>query len=169
MIRTAGSDSLQTLVGWAQLLTSANISGFTVLRQIIGTTFEDAEVPIETRNASAYVVPFDDTIGFDTGIALANTSAQPGTIMVTVRDDAGAVLLASTISLAADGHASFDLAGLYPLTAGIRGTVEFDAPTNGSISVLGPGGPTRQVSARFQQWQNSGGDCIRGCLPPGRN
>ena len=43
----------------------------------------------------------------------------------------------STISLAADGHASFDLAGLYPLTAGIRGTVEFDAPANGSISVLG--------------------------------
>ena len=92
VIQTAGSDSVQTLVGWAQLLTGANISGFTVLRQIIGTTFEDAEVPIETRNASAYVVPFDDTIGFDTGIALANTSAQPGTIMVTVRDDTGAAL-----------------------------------------------------------------------------
>ena len=43
----------------------------------------------------------------------------------------------NSISLAADGHTSFDLAGTYPPTAGRRGTVEFDAPVNGSISVLG--------------------------------
>ena len=137
VIQTPGPDSLQTVAGWAQLLTGANISGFAVLRQIVGNTFEDAEVPIETRNASAYVVPFDNTNGFHTGIALANTSAQPGTIRVTVRDDTGAVLLAARISLEADGHASFDLAELYPAAGGRRGTVEFDAPTNGSISVLG--------------------------------
>ncbi|MGH9611769.1 MAG: hypothetical protein ACRD4P_01665 [Bryobacteraceae bacterium] len=54
-----------------------------------------------------------------------------------IRDDTGAVLLSTTLALPAMGHTSFNLAPTYSLTAGIRGTVEFDTPSGGQIGVLG--------------------------------
>src|SRR6185312_16428595 len=42
-----------------------------------------------------------------------------------------------SIPISANGHVSFVLATQYPLTANIRGTIEFDAPAGGRISVLG--------------------------------
>ena len=55
---------------------------------------------------------------------------------VIVRDDTGVILQTTTIPLPANGHSSFVLDGSYPLTAGKRGTVEFD-PAVAPISVLG--------------------------------
>jgi hypothetical protein len=56
-------------------------------------------VPLEIRNASGYVVPFDNTNGSATGIALANIVAQSINTAVTIRYDTGAGLLTDTITL----------------------------------------------------------------------
>lgn len=75
-----------------------------------------------------------------TGVAVASLSAQAQIIQVIIRDDTGAQLGTPTISLSALGHTSFMLSPPppgFPVTNGMRGTVEFDTPPGGQISVLG--------------------------------
>jgi hypothetical protein len=79
---------------------------------------------------------FDNTLGAATGVALANTTTVAANIGVFFRDDTGATLFSTTLSIPALGHTSFVLASSYPVTAGKRGSLEFDG-TAGQISVLG--------------------------------
>jgi hypothetical protein len=138
VIQTTGANSSPTLVGWAQLLTNGAVGGYAVFSQAIGSANQEAEVPLENRNAAGYVVPFDNTNGAATGIALANISGQAANTAITIRDDTGAVILTDTLTLPAMGHTSFDLVSRYASsTAQRRGTLEFRTPTAGQISVLG--------------------------------
>jgi len=106
---------------------------------------QEAVVPLESRNAQAYIIAFDNTKGTATGIAV-NTVSAPGqtqqvNIHVTVRDDAGIAITGGTITLPPNGHYAFTLArDSYPETANIRGTIEFDttqAPVGVAIGALG--------------------------------
>ena len=123
------------LVGSAQLVTSSGVAGFGMFR--FNPSGQEAVVPLENRVASTYVLPFDNTGGVGTGVAVANLSGQQANIAVTFRDDTGASLTTGTIVLSALGHDSFELFRAYPVTSGKRGTVEFTAPSAGRISVLG--------------------------------
>src|ERR1019366_8351039 len=63
-------------------------------------------------------------------------------IPVVIRDDTGVVISfpGTTISLAGNAHTSFVLSDSvlgFPVTANKRGTIEFDTPAGGQISVLG--------------------------------
>jgi len=128
------SGAPQLLTGSAQLTTTGNISGFVIFRH----NGQEAVVPLESRNASGYVIAFDNTNGTATGIALNAVSAGPVSVPVTVRDDTGAQIATDTITLAANGHSAFTLGtGRYPATASIRGTIEFDAPAGAQIGALG--------------------------------
>jgi len=126
-----------TVEGWVQVLSDATVGGSATFRFTVGSLDHQALVPIESRSAAAYLVPFDNTGGFVAGIALANTVVQAGSVGVTIRDDTGAKLLATTRPLAGFGHTAFVLPTDYPVAAGKRGTVEFDIPLGGQISVLG--------------------------------
>lgn len=137
VIQSAGSISQPTQVGWAQILTSGSISGFAVFSATTGNSLQEATVPLEDRTPGAFVVSFDSTGNYVTGVALANLVANSENIGIVIRDDTGAVLLTDFIALPAQGHTSFVLATNYPVTAQRRGTVEFDTPPNGQISVLG--------------------------------
>jgi hypothetical protein len=97
---------------------------------------------METRNASSYLLAFDNTNGLVLGVAVENVSAQNAVIPVIIRDDTGALLSSAgtTISLGGKGHTAFvlsDPASGFPITANKRGTIEFDTPSGGQISVLG--------------------------------
>jgi hypothetical protein len=137
VIQTAGSATQTTQVGSTQLLTNGSLSGFAVFQQTNGSRIQAAVAPLENRTPAGFVIWFDNTGGQATGIALANASAQAATVPVTISDDTGTILLSTTIPLAPDGHTSFDLAGTYASTAGIRGSIEFGVPSGGQISVLG--------------------------------
>ena len=126
----------QTLaVGSAQLSTAGNVTGYAIFRY--NPSGQEAVVPLETRNANAYVLDFDNTNGLVTGLALANVSDQAASVPVVLRDDTGASLGTATIKLAARGHTSFVLTTNYAAVAGKRGTVEFDTPPGAQITVLG--------------------------------
>jgi hypothetical protein len=131
----AGAQS--TVEGWVQVLSNAAIGASAALRFTAGSLDNQALVTLETRNAAAYLVPFDNTGGFVAGIAVANTALQAGAVGVTIRDDTGKKLLATTRTLVGLGHTAFVLPTDYPVAAGQRGTVEFDIPFGGQISVLG--------------------------------
>lgn len=138
-LQSAASASGNLLTGSAQLATTGNISGYAIFRY--NPNGQEAVVPIEGRNAAAYVIAFDNTNATTTGLAInaipGTTILDPVAVPVIVRDDSGNTLTTGTIQLNPKGHTSFSLAQQFPSTAGIRGTIEFDAPTLWEISVLG--------------------------------
>jgi hypothetical protein len=140
IVDTAGAQTPPVLVGSAQLMATGALDGFAIFHQI--ATDQEAVVPLETRSASSYLLAFDNTGGLALGVAVANISAQTASIAVIVRRDDGTVISApgDAISVAGNGHTSFVLADPllgFPVTANIRGTIEFDTPAGGRISVLG--------------------------------
>ena len=99
---------------------------------------QEAVVPLESRNASGYILAFDNTNGTATGIAVNNASAQQASIPVTVRDDSGNSLATDTLTVAPNGHVAFTLGSdRYLAAASMRGTIEFDTPPGGQIGALG--------------------------------
>ncbi len=135
-------------VGSAQLLTNGAVSGFAVFKAT--DTGQEAVAPLETGNASSYILAFDNTGGIVTGVAIANVASAAGNVPVVIRDDTGAQIGTGSIPLAAEGHTSFVLTDAtkgFPVTAGKRGTVEFDTPAGGQISVLGLRFPPSSVNA----------------------
>ncbi len=128
------SASANLLTGSAQLSSNGNVRGFAIFRH----NDQEAAVPFEDRNAGGYILAFDNTNGTATGIAINSVSSQPVNVQVVVRDDTGIQIVPTdVISLAANGHYAFTLGSdRYPVTAGIRGTIEFVGPSAGQIGVL---------------------------------
>ena len=140
IVNTAGPQIAPVLVGSAQLAATGAVDGFAIFHQILTT--QEAVVPMETRNASSYLLAFDNTSGLVLGVAVENVSASNAVIPVVIRDQNGVVISApgASVSLAGNGHTSFvlsDPAAGFPVTANIQGTIEFDTPAGGRISVLG--------------------------------
>ncbi len=133
---TAGSQTSPVEVGSAQLSATGALDGFAIFHQIV--TEQEAVVPLETRNASSYLLPFDNSNGLVLGVALTNLSAQTATVHVVIRDDTGAQIFTGSLpQLAAGDHFQFGLAAQFSITANKRGTIEFDTPAGARISVLG--------------------------------
>ena len=101
---TDGPDDVET-VGWAQLFTDGDISGFSVFRQKVHRE-QEAVVPLETHNSDAYVLWFNNSGDFAMGVAVANNSVNPASIPVIVRDEAGNQIHTQTLELPAMGHIS---------------------------------------------------------------
>jgi hypothetical protein len=134
-IQTSASATGALLTGSAQLATSGDISGYAIFRYNLNG--QEAVVPLESRDSNSYLLAFDNKNSTATGIAVSIASSQSANVPVVIRDDAGNQLQIGTIPLNANGHFSQVLATLFPITAGIRGTLEFDTPTGTEISVLG--------------------------------
>ena len=144
IIQSTGVVSAPITVGSAQLLTNGSISGFARFSTAFAASIQDAVVPLETRNASGYVVPYENTNGSATGIALANITAQPVPVTINYRiggsagySGDGVLDNTETLVVPPMGHMSFNLADRLKDTAGEVGTVEFLTPSAGQISLLG--------------------------------
>jgi hypothetical protein len=134
-LQTTGPVSSFLLTGSAQLVASGNVGGYAIFRY--NPNGQEAVVPLESRNAGAYLIAFDNTNATVTGVAISSGLAQAATIPVVLRDDTGTQIGTGAIQLNAGGHTSFLLAQQFPQTANIRGTIEFDATSGTPISVLG--------------------------------
>jgi Subtilase family len=134
---TAGSATSPVQVGSAQLFATGAVDGFAIFHHVVTT--QEAVVPLETRNAGSYLLAFDNTNGVATGIALANVSSLPASLPVIIRDETGMEIgdARSYLNMDSNGHDSFVLSDGFPVTANKRGTIEFDTPAGGQISVLG--------------------------------
>jgi len=135
IVQTAGPQTPPVHVGSAQLSAAGTVDGFAIFHHVI--TQQETVVPVETRNASSYMLAFDNTGGNVLGVAVASLSAQSASVSVVIRDDNGALIQTASIGIQANGHLSFVLPIQYPVTADARGTIEFDSPSGGQISVLG--------------------------------
>jgi hypothetical protein len=137
ILATAGPQNPPVLIGSAQLAASNNVDGFAIFHLIPGA--QEAVVPLQTKNASSYVLAYDNTNGVVLGIAVANVSAQTANIGVIIRASSGAQIATDNLVVSANGHTSFVLSTKYPITLSTfqTGTIEFDTPSGGQISVLG--------------------------------
>jgi pro-kumamolisin-like protein/subtilase family protein/all-beta uncharacterized protein len=134
---SAGSSGDPVSVGWAQFSTGGAVNGFAIFKNGSG---QEAVVPLETRTAPSYLLAYDNSGDLATGLAIANPANTAAAVNVIIRDDTGAQIGTRIVNLPAQGHQSFmltDPQSGFPVTLGKRGTIEFDTPQNGHISVLG--------------------------------
>jgi hypothetical protein len=128
-----------THVGWADVRSSSTISGYAIFRQRGGDGRDSEGTSIlENRVVSSVILPYDNTAGFITGIALSNLNATgAASLTASIRDDSGTEVARDTITIPANGHTSFAVSDRLPATAGKRGFVEFTSTTSSGISGLG--------------------------------
>jgi glucose/arabinose dehydrogenase len=135
VLAAAADAALPTLTGSAVLTTNGNVTGFVTIRWTeLG---RETAVPLETRNAASYVLPYDNLAGATTAIAVANLSPEPASVEVRLRDSAGAALPSSPLSLPARGQVSYALPAREAAAVGRRGSIEFVTPAGARIAVLG--------------------------------
>jgi hypothetical protein len=101
-------------------LTNGNVGGFSIFHY--DPSGQEAVVPL---GGSGYVIPFDNTGGVTTGIAIASTNFDAASYPIILLDDTGARIGNGTesITLPGYGHTSFVLPDQFPVTANKRGTV----------------------------------------------
>jgi hypothetical protein len=75
------------------------------------------------------IVPFDNTNGFVTGVALGNLNGSALNLTATFFDDNGNVLGSpQTIFLTGNGHTSFLLNSTYVFTSNVSGIMKISGP-----------------------------------------
>jgi hypothetical protein len=134
---SGSSDFLQQ--GWALLSQTTNdtIGGMAIFRQrVFGRPDQEATVPIVSQFDSHFVLLFDNTAGFTTGLAVANPTLSSVSIPVTIRDQSGNVIDNQFIRLGSYSHTAFNLPDLWRSTAGTRGAIEFQTSGFG-VAALG--------------------------------
>ena len=137
IIDTAGSSPMLSQ-GWGQVITTGSVAGTAIFRQQLSSV-RDAEgaVPLSLSGMQQFVVPFDNTQGFVTAVALANEDPFHATsVSVTLRDLNGVVLGNGSVNLTPLGRSAFVLPSQFSETANIQGVAEFSSP-NVDLSALG--------------------------------
>ncbi|HEY7388694.1 MAG TPA: hypothetical protein VH640_09300 [Bryobacteraceae bacterium] len=127
---TAGTTS----VGWGQLTAPSGVVAYAIFTQrVTGRQDQDGTAPA-VAGASGVLVPFDNSSGAVTAIAIANPTNSSETIQVGFRAANGTVTQ-SSISIPAQGHTSFSLPSQFPTVAGQSGLAEF-YDSGGSFSLI---------------------------------
>jgi hypothetical protein len=128
---TAGA----TTVGWAQIEASTSVVAYAIFTLDVPGRQNQDGTATAAASASRFLVPFDNTNGFITSVALANPTLASETITVGFQPTSGASSQLTAITLPANGHMSFTLPAQFSTTTGKSGLLEFYSST-GSISIL---------------------------------
>lgn len=116
----------------------AGVAGYGVFRQSVpGVPDQEAVVPLANVSSTKSTLIYDDT-AYVTAVAIANPSALPVTVSVTVWNSSGAVIGTSSIFLEAGTKTEAALRNITGLSgvAGNRGVAQFTVAL-GSVAVLG--------------------------------
>ncbi|MFN7994552.1 MAG: hypothetical protein U0Q18_13180 [Bryobacteraceae bacterium] len=126
-VTTQGAGGGALWQGWAQITSTASVGGLAIFRAVITDT-QDSEgaVPMNASASNRFLVPFDNTAGFESSLAMVNPNAtQTATITASFRDNTGQALLATnTFAITANGHQAFALSQKFAL-AGRSGVADF--------------------------------------------
>lgn len=123
-----------TSVGWAHLAGSG-ISAYAIFTQRVpGRQDQDGTAPAAV-SATRILVPFENTSGYATALAVVNSTASNQAISVSIQTDAGVISQPSFAVMPARGHRSFLMADQFPSTAGQRGVAEFHS-IGGGLSII---------------------------------
>ena len=121
-IRTAGTGSF---IGWAELTAPASVGGSVIYSQPFLATIQEGTATIVSAGTQHFFVPFDNTNGAVTAMALTNSGASTANLTVTVRYSDGTAETPSFPALASRNHQQFNIPDLFPNSANRTGVVEF--------------------------------------------
>ena len=144
-IRTAGLGNL-TVGGWAELTAPASVGGSVIYSQQVPNlpSLQEGTATIIGSGSEHFFLPFDNTAGGATGVAITNPDAtQTSNISITFRFSDGTSTVTSLDPLPSRNHTAFALS-----TAGKQGvaevtsnvplfTVVFRANSTGALTSLG--------------------------------
>lgn len=118
--------------GWGQATVPDGVQIYAVFGTAGGGQGTAPAAPIGNH----ILVPYDNTNGNVTAIALANPTAASETVSVSFRKAGGGSIPQSSITLPANGHMAFLLGTQFTGTAGGDGLAEFYT-ANGAVSAIG--------------------------------
>ncbi len=124
--------------GWAEVVSSGPIGG-TVVFGLSGNGGPDSEATVQILPGfgERFVFPFDNTIGFSTGLALLNRSqSQNYLATVTLRDESGQRLATDYLQLNASTDLTFVLSDRFPATQNVRGSIEISGPEMSALGLM---------------------------------
>jgi hypothetical protein len=111
---------------WAEIVSSAPIGGTVTLAQTNPDGSEsDASMAIAPASGDHVVIPFDNTGGKVTALALLNESQIRKQGTVILRDESGRWLSAEYLSMNPTTDETFFLSNRFPVSDGVRGSIEF--------------------------------------------
>lgn len=124
-IRTAGLGT-QTIGGWAELTAPTAIGGSVIYSQKTGLpSIQEGTATIVAQGSSDFFVPFDNTSGAVTSMALTNAGGSTANVTVTMRYSDGTSETVSFPSLASRNHTAFVISSQFPNSANRAGVAEF--------------------------------------------
>jgi hypothetical protein len=128
-IRTDGT-AARLVNGWAEVVTTFAVGGTAIFaQQAPGQPVSEAAVPILSGGARRFLLPFDGSFGFGTGVAFGNPAEQAN-VTVTFRGENGGLLAApASYVIPARGHFSVVL----PVSS--RGVAEVTSPGTSIFSL----------------------------------
>jgi hypothetical protein len=122
--------------GWADVIANQGLEAQLMFDELVsGQAAFEATVPSFPDQQTALAMPYDNTGGLVTGIAVANSGGSPASVQLTARDQSGAVTDTQTLNLAAGAKTSFTLTQMAPNSAGKSGMVQLTT-ANSSIAAL---------------------------------
>ena len=125
-----------TSQGWGQLQAAAGLVCYAIFTLHQGGGRPDLEgTAPATAPSTRVLMPFDNTAGLSTQMAVVNPTAASETISVSVQTDTGSISRSSLPAIPAQGHMAFALPQLLAATSGKRGLVEFYT-ASGNVSIL---------------------------------
>ncbi len=133
--QSAGTSST-LMQGWAEIATSGQIGLTSIFQFSIGSPRDSQGSSIASFSGSSFLMPFDNTQGNVTAVAIANTNAtQPLTVTMNYVTDSGSQSSASIV-LQPHAHQAFVVTANNPAVVGSRGAIQFTAATP-DIAVMG--------------------------------
>jgi hypothetical protein len=114
------------------------LGGYAVFKQrVAGRPDFEAVVPLCDYDDWAFYMPYDNSGGVDTGMALVNPSdSQTATVGLIFLDEAGELVLQESLTLKPGEQTSFSLSNKYPALGGKRGTLYAESSID-YLSALG--------------------------------
>ena len=124
----AGIANLES--GWIDVLSSGasnSLAGFAIFRLTLNSTgaVSEGTSPLQTQFESRLDVPYDNTGGYNTDLAIANLATTAATVTATVLDQNGNLLGTYSVSLNASGHTAFVFPSQFGVSANQQGLVQF--------------------------------------------
>lgn len=164
VMELGGAGPLQ--VGYAVVDPVTGLGGSAVFRQhIAGRPDFEAFVPLQKTSdvVKEWTLPYDNTGGFVTSIAMVNFSNSFANPRFTFYNANNLLLLEQVAGLAPRNHAAFETSSLYPTTAGNKGVLRVTSDPGVNLLALrfNPGGAfTTILPGRRDGSSTSGPDLV---------
>ena len=140
IVNLDGNSETPTVEGWAEIASTGHVGAFAIFRLVVtGRADAEGTASLDSHTQTKLLIPFDNTIGYTTSLALVNNSInQQGAVTVTILDENGTTITPSQAlqPLSGNGHTAFAVNSKFPQTQGRRGVLVFQTTSGTNLTGL---------------------------------